>query len=173
MQNINLEPVTVEINSLKPHPQNPNKGQVEAIAGSIGANGWYGRVIVQHSTGFILAGEHRWRAAMQQGATRIDIQPVDCDEHTALRILAVDNRTSELAQRDPEALAALLGELSHEGHLEGSGYAQRDLEGLLAELTPPSIQSQELDGSREMDPEQFSQFDCQCPRCGFEFDHDQ
>ncbi len=134
MQNINLEPRSAKIDSLKPHPNNPNKGQVEVIEDSIAANGWFGRVIVQQSTGHILAGEHRWRAAQAKGATHIDIQPVDCDDETAKRILLVDNRTAALASRNPEALAGLLRDLKAAEGLDGTGYDDNFLDNLLGEL---------------------------------------
>ena len=47
-----------EITELKLHPRNPRKGNVESIRESIEHNGWYGAVLVQKSTGYIIAGNH-------------------------------------------------------------------------------------------------------------------
>jgi len=52
---INRTEETVHIDNIKPHPANPNDGDVAAIAESIRQNGFYGRVVVRDSTGKILA----------------------------------------------------------------------------------------------------------------------
>src|SRR5262245_16196031 len=51
--------------ALRPHPQNPRTGDVAAIRASLDVNGWYGAIVAQRSTGFILAGNHRYKAACQ------------------------------------------------------------------------------------------------------------
>lgn len=50
-------------NELRKHPSNPRQGNLEAIKESIAVNGWHGVVVAQRSTGYILAGNHRWEAA--------------------------------------------------------------------------------------------------------------
>ena len=45
--------------ALRPHPRNPRRGDVDAIEESIAENGFYGCVVAQRSTGYILAGNHR------------------------------------------------------------------------------------------------------------------
>lgn len=62
------ETTSVPVQSIRPHPQNPRKGDVRSIGRSIEAHGFYGRVIVQKSTGYILAGNHRYIAAVESGA---------------------------------------------------------------------------------------------------------
>jgi len=109
---------------------------VGAIHTSIEENGFYGAVVVQRSTGHILAGNHRYRAVMAAEGYRIPVLWVDCDDRTAEKILLADNRTGELAHRDDEALAELLKELSAEDDLLGTGYDGDDLEALLKELDP-------------------------------------
>lgn len=135
-QIINAGIEEVPIDQLREHPRNPNRGQVDKLQASIRVNGFFGVVVAQRSTGFILAGNHRRRAALAEGLKVIPTAWVDCDDEVAMRIMLADNRIAEAAQRDPEALAELLSELAAGEGLEGTGYEQGDLEELLSELTP-------------------------------------
>jgi|APHM01.1.fsa_nt_gi Predicted transcriptional regulators len=160
---INRSEERVHIDSIQPHPANPNDGDVASIAESIRQNGFYGRIVVRDSTGQILAGEHRWRAAQEVGLAEVPIERVECDDDTAMRILLADNRTAEKAERQDEPLANLLEHLdtTTEG-LTGTGYDGGDLDDLLDELDPAP-------------PDDFDTFDedietdyC-CPKCGYEW----
>ena len=124
----------VPVAQLRPHPRNPRQGDLAALRESLDANGWYGAIVAQLSTGFILAGNHRHRAAVQRGAAELPALLVDCDDETALRILLADNRTSDQAAYDDAGLVELLKELSDAGRLVGTGYSEADLQALLAEL---------------------------------------
>lgn len=134
MQTLVQEFETTPIEAVRPHPRNPRRGDVTAIARSIERNGWYGAIICQRSTGYILAGNHRYQAAVKSGAQSVPVCWIDIDDERALRILLADNRTSDLASNSEEDLALLLGELvgSSDG-LAGTGYSEIDLEGLLGE----------------------------------------
>ena len=55
----------VDTGQLRPHPDNPNIGDVAGIAGSIEAVGFWGAVLVHEGTGHILAG-----AAFDRGRRR-------------------------------------------------------------------------------------------------------
>lgn len=124
----------VELDAITPHPRNARKGDVDAIVGSIDANGFYGACIVQRSTGHILAGNHRYMAARESGMGTVPVIYVDVDDATALRILLADNRTSDIAGYDDQALAQLLTELAADGELYGTGYVESDVDALLATL---------------------------------------
>lgn len=124
----------VAIGQVEPHPDNPRRGDVEAIRASIDHNGFYGTIVVQRSTRRILAGNHRYRAAVDAGIAEIPVAWVDVDDETALRILVADNRTNDLATYDDEALVALLTKLTEGAGLGGSGYDGDDLDDLLREL---------------------------------------
>jgi hypothetical protein len=62
---ISQEYAIVPVDSLETHPRNVNQGDIGAIYESIGANGFYGAIVAQKSTGRILAGNHRNQAAVQ------------------------------------------------------------------------------------------------------------
>ena len=77
---------SVPIDSIAPHPRNPREGDLPRIGESIGHNGFYGAVLVQESSGFIIAGSHRWQAAKKAGATEIPAIFVKVDDATAKAI---------------------------------------------------------------------------------------
>lgn len=134
---LNQETVTVPIDAVQPHPRNVNEGDIGAIHESITHNGFFGSLIVQRSTGYILAGTHRHRAAQQAGYPEVPVTYVDVDDATALRIMLADNRTARLGRDDPAELAALLQEIHAEaGDLAGTAFSADDLDDLLKSLTP-------------------------------------
>jgi ParB-like chromosome segregation protein Spo0J len=122
----------VSVRALRPHPENPRQGDIGAIYESIQANGFYGAVVAQRSTGFILAGNHRFQAAIEAGIGEVPVVWVDVDDDRALRILLADNRTNDLASYDEGALADLLKRvLTTTDTLVGTGYEPEDLDDLL------------------------------------------
>lgn len=129
----------VALDALRPHPRNPRQGDVGAIYQSLEANGFYGHVIAQKSTGFILAGNHRWLAMQQAGATEIPVMWVDVDDDHATRILLADNRTNDLAAYDLASVAEILEELLRDtGTLAGTAYDGDALDELLDDLNGPA-----------------------------------
>lgn len=122
-----IEHLLVPIEEVEQHPQNPNNGDVDVVAESILSNGFYNPVIVQESTGRIVAGNTRYAALLSLGETRIPVVTVDVTDEQALRLLIVDNRTAELGVRDGHELASLLKTLekSEEG-LIGTGFTPDD-----------------------------------------------
>jgi hypothetical protein len=129
---INEKTELVSIEKLKPHPKNPRQGDVGAIHVSIEANGFYGSVIAQKSTGHILAGNHRFLAAKHANAEEVPVTWVDVSDEEAVRILLADNRTNDLATYNEDALAELIeGLMRDTGSIEGTGYDGDDLDELL------------------------------------------
>ena len=164
MRTINQATELAAIDALRPHPRNPRQGDIGAIRQSIDANGFYGAVIAQKSTGFILAGNHRWKAAQQAGATEVPVTWVDVDDDHALRILLADNRTNDLATYDDGALADLLKQLHDAtGTLAGTGYDGDDLDQLLAGLNP------DFQPTDDEPPRLDQKTPVTCPECGHEF----
>lgn len=126
---------TVPIDAVTPHPANARKGDLNRIAASLREHGQYQDLVVQESSKYILAGNHRWRAAKDKlGWTHVSVKWVRCSDAKALQILAVDNRASDGASYDDGALAELLQELDADGALAAAGYATSDLDDLLAKL---------------------------------------
>lgn len=117
------------------HPRNPRMGDVGAIVESIEANGFFGSLVAQVSTSYVLAGNHRLQGAIHCGLDKVPVHWIDVDDETALRILVADNRTSDLAMNDDDVLSDLLREVAvlEEG-LTGTGYDGEDLDRLLADI---------------------------------------
>ncbi len=133
----NLGYELVAIDSVKPHPKNAKKGNVDVIRESIERNGFYGALVVQKRTSEILVGNHRWKAAKLVGLGEVPVIWVDVDASTEKRLLLVDNRASDLGAYDDTAIAELLQQVEREtGTLEGTGYNPSDLGKLIDDLTP-------------------------------------
>ncbi len=127
----------VPVDMLITHPRNPRQGNVEAITESIKANGFYGTIVAQGSTGHVLGGNHRLKAARELGMETVPVAWLDIDDDRALRILLADNRTADLAEYDDAALSALLQELAESDGLDGTGYDDDALGALMAKLADP------------------------------------
>lgn len=120
------------LDELTEHPDNANRGDIAVIKESISVNGFYSPVIAQSSTGYIIAGNHRFRAAKELGMTEVPVVWLDVDDVTATRLMLVDNRSTRLGYDDSEALTAALSQLvDSEVGLLGTGFSHKDLQELL------------------------------------------
>lgn len=128
---------TVPINAIAPYPDNPRLGDRDLIASSLQANGQYRPVVVQRSTGRILAGNNTYLAAQDLGWPEIAVQYVDVDDAAARKIVAVDNRSSDAADYDNALLAELLADL--EDDLDGTGYSAEEVDALIGELNTDDL----------------------------------
>lgn len=138
MKILNQSIEAVPIADLKLHPRNANRGDVGAISESIAANGFWGTIVAQRSTGYVLAGNHRLEAAKESGAAEVPVAWVDVDDEAALRILLADNRTTRLGEDEPEALVDLLRELAEtDAGLAGTGFGDDDLAAIIQGLEAP------------------------------------
>lgn len=91
--------------------------------------------MVQQSTGFILAGNHTYKAAVALKWKEVAATFVDVDDEQALRILLVDNRANDLAMYDDAALAEVLKYLdSTATGLVGTLFDGDDLDDLVFKL---------------------------------------
>jgi ParB-like chromosome segregation protein Spo0J len=164
-----LKDLLVDAGRLRPHPENPRNGHVEAILTSIKKNGVYRPVYAQASTGYVIGGNHLYAALMESGATQIPALWLDVGDSTARRILVADNRIAALGNYDDPLLAELLEKINEDTGLLGTGYEPEDLAELLDRI--------EADGERTLHVE----FDAhppagggramtQCPSCGYEWE---
>ena len=123
----------VPVSEITEHPDNVNIGNVESVKESIRMNGFYGPVLVQASTGYIIVGNHRFRAARELGLVTVPAVFMDVDEEQAMRIMLADNRTARLGHDDLTALEAALAQLSESDYgLLGTGYTSLDLGKLMS-----------------------------------------
>lgn len=130
---------TVPLLSLNHYSKNPRRGDVQAIKGSIVANGIFRPVIVNKGTytekpNEILAGNHTVKAIRELAEEnpddrrwqQVEVWMVDVDAERAARIVLADNRTADLGSYDNEELLGLLDMM--DGDLDGTGYDADDLE---------------------------------------------
>lgn len=137
----------VGIDTIQAHPKNARRGDLEAIEASIATNGFYGAVVVQDSSGRIMVGNHRWRAARARGMRTIPVIFVDCADIEAERIAVADNRVGDLGSYDQTALLEQLERIAEqEGSLAGTGYSEEDFAAIEAEMA-------ELAGAADADEE--------------------
>jgi ParB-like chromosome segregation protein Spo0J len=133
---MNLKTEQVAVGKLTPHPQNVRQGDVGAISMSLEMHGQYRPIVAQKSTGYILAGNHTYKAAMSLGWKDIAVTYVDVDDDQALRILLMDNRANDIASYDEGGLGEVLSLLMDtEKQLAGTGFNPEDLDELLALVT--------------------------------------
>lgn len=117
-------------------PGNPRQGDIGAVSESMRVNGVYQPIIVNRGTHTgrpmeVIAGNHRVQAARQLGHDTIPAVILDVDDEAAARIALADNRTSDLADYDTNALVVMLQGLPD---LTGTGYDGDDLDDLMREL---------------------------------------
>jgi len=135
---------------LKEHPQNPNVGKVETIDESIEENGWYGAVTAQRSTGYIIAGNHRYRVAKERGAKEIPVIWKDVDDETAIKILLVDNKSTRDGEIDEAKLEELLASLET---LDGTGYELASVQEQIETERDPEPEEHPIDDAPLLDPD--------------------
>lgn len=124
-----LTSLLVPVDQLRPYSRNPRRGRVDVLTDSLRENGQYRPVVANQRTGEVLAGNHTLAAALELGWTEIATTWVDVDDETAARIVLIDNRASDLAGYDDQALADLLASLPS---LTGTGYDEQAFAELLA-----------------------------------------
>lgn len=135
-----LATTNVKLDSLEQWPGNARRGVVSGIKESIRTNGVFQPLIVQKSTNRIIAGNHRWFAlkelaeeSPEEFGDSADVILLDVNDSRATKMNLADNKTSDDASWDNEALLAQLESLADldEG-LDGSGFADDDLDDLQA-----------------------------------------
>ena len=132
-----LESLVEPVDQLKEFPGNPRRGNVEAISSSLAEFGQQAPIVVQASTGYVIAGNHMLRAARDLGWTHIAVARLDVDDETARAYLLADNRLSDLAVYDSAALVKLLSGLAAQDALTGTGFTRDELDALILALPEP------------------------------------
>ena len=119
---------TVGINEVKIHPLNPREGDIGSIIESLTHMGQYRPIVVNKATKHILSGNHTYQGALQLGWEKIAVHWIDVDDIEEIKILIVDNRTSDLATYDPQELNKLLTSTG----LKGTGFSSEEVAEILA-----------------------------------------
>ena len=130
----------VALDSLKPHPKNYKthpEAQIAHIEEAMRVAGVYKNVVIARE-GTILMGHGVVMAARKAGrkkisARRLQIAPSDV---RALKLVALDNEVSNLAEVNEDALAALLRNVIPADGLLGSGLSAEQWAALVTPATP-------------------------------------
>jgi ParB-like chromosome segregation protein Spo0J len=121
--------VQVGVEELRPWPGNPRRGDLGKIRESIAAHGVYKPLLIQESSGLIMAGNNVWFVAREMGIQNIGVLYLDVDDETARKIVLVDNRSSDSGGYDDGLLREMLEGL---GDYAGTGYTREDVRALLS-----------------------------------------
>lgn len=125
----------VPLDTLVPHPANPNQADLGLLCDLVEANGFAGAVLAQESTGILIDGEHRWRTALEKGMTGLPVLWLDVDDDQRDRLLASLNESTRRGRNDEAKLVALLTGLAQQPRgLEGTGFDGDDLDALIAAM---------------------------------------
>lgn len=144
----------IDLDSIKPHPKNVRQGNVGAIYESAALNGFWGAMIVQRSSGHVLAGSHRYQALKADGQRQGPVIYLDVDDDQAERIMLNDNRSVDDSTYDQVGLARLLAEIyERSGTLMGTGYEADDLDNILTDLEQRARTAQEAPATPDPTPE--------------------
>lgn len=153
---INQETALVAVDSIIEHPQNPNVGDLDLIGESLEENGFYGSLIVQRSTGYVLVGNHRLRAAKKLGLAEVPVTYVDVDDERAAKIMIADNKIAKAGEMDDAILAKLFEEID----ALGTGFTDDEVAKLLEDAPGDQDGDQEAqgsgDGSEDQDEDEKS-----------------
>lgn len=119
---------TVSVREIQVHPLNPREGDIGSIIESLTHLGQYRPIVVNKKTKNIVSGNHTYQAAVQMGWEKVAVHWIDVDEIEEIKILIVDNRTSDLATYDPTELNKLLTS----GSIAGTGFSREEISEILA-----------------------------------------
>jgi len=174
-----IQTETVSLADLRPHPDNPRNGDLDAIKESLQAHGQYQPIVVS-ADNVVLIGNHRYAAMLELGYTDAAIirRNEQHDDPNAIRLMLIDNRTSDKAITDQGQLFALLEALDKQDSIYGSGFdaddmdalrqlaAAPDLENLGRNIGPPTDTDNWLNVTFRLPPDLAEKFNTYCANNG-------
>lgn len=128
----------VPVDSLREWPGNPNDGDVGAISASLDALGFYGAILVQKSSGRVMSGNHRLRAARAMNMTTLPVLWCDMDDEEARAVLIGENEHVRRGTWNMTALVEFLKDTAVKSPqlMPVTAFDGDDLDRLIAELQP-------------------------------------
>lgn len=158
-----IEIIKMKLANLTQHPKNVRihtKRNLEAIKNSLTKFGLYKPIIVQKSTGYVIAGNGTLQAANALGWDEIECNVLDLSDAEANALAIMDNRTGELSQWDEKNLVESLQKLRESSVLDFSGFDNMDLDRMLSFqggdlFDKVSPQKEEKPAKQKAKPEDF------------------
>jgi site-specific DNA-methyltransferase (adenine-specific) len=157
--------IKVPIASLVNDPNNARKHgtkNLSAIKGSLAKFGQQKPIVID-AKNVVIAGNGTLEAAKQLGWTHINAVVTELDDLGKMAFALADNKTSELAEWDE---SMLMGQLDW---LDKMDFDIGDIGFDEIKLPENDATESNITGSKELNEDEFSQFEHQCPKCGFEF----
>jgi ParB/RepB/Spo0J family partition protein len=138
--NVNIQ--TLPVDQIRPNPWNPNKQTdfiYERERHSIRTHGFLDPLLVRQKDGFveIIDGEHRWRAARQEGLTELPVNNIgEVSDEVAQQLTIIMNETR--GEADAKKLAELVASINTTVALEelekALPYTLDQLQNMVAEV---------------------------------------
>lgn len=152
-----LKTTRVKLDSLEQWPGNARRGVVAGVKESMRVNGVFQPLIVQKSTNRIIAGNHRWLALRElhdedpeNFDDGVDVVMIDVNDARASKMNLADNKTSDDASWDNQALLDQLVSIQEQdGDLLGTGFDPDEFEDLQAVVDDETL-SEGAPGSMDL-----------------------
>lgn len=158
IERVPIDSVSIDAANVRRHPEK----NLTAIKASLVKFGQQTPIIIDER-GVVIVGNGRLSAAKQLGWTSIEVLRTSLSGAEAIAYSIADNRTSELAEWDEDALAQQLAALQVEdiGLVTASGFDVSDCTSMqMPDFKPGTIDEQgRLDVKNPIE----------CPQCGHEF----
>jgi len=159
--------VDMPIGQIKPYKKNPRKNEkaVPEVVKSLREFGFRQPLVVD-SNMVLIVGHTRLLAAKELGLTKVPVHIASTLTPAQVRAYRIaDNRSHDRSEWDVTLLNEELGELFEMDE-------KFDIEFMdFGDFGPGEEKEKEIkEGSKELDEEEFSEFDHKCPKCGFEYD---
>jgi len=162
-----VEIVDMPIEQIKPYKKNPRKNEkaVPEVVKSLKEFGFRQPLVVDSSM-VLIVGHTRLLAAKELGLAKVPVHIASTLTPAQVRAYRIaDNRSHDKSEWDVTLLNEELGELFEMDE-------KFDIEFMdFGDFGPGEEKEKEIkEGSKELDEEEFSEFDHKCPKCGFEYD---
>ena len=162
-----MDIVDMPIEQIKPYKKNPRKNEkaVPEVVKSIKEFGFRQPLVVDSSM-VLIVGHTRLLAAKELGLAKVPVHIASTLTPAQVRAYRIaDNRSHDRSEWDVTLLNEELGELFEMDE-------KFDIEFMdFGDFGPGEEKEKEIkEGSKELDEEEFSEFDHKCPKCGFEYD---
>jgi ParB-like chromosome segregation protein Spo0J len=139
--------VEMDTTSLVPNPRNPRQhpeAQIKILMASLRRDGQTKPVLVRKANRMLIAGHGVHDAASRLGLPRLSVVLLDVDQASADRIMAGDNRQSDLSKTDQKRVAELLREIDEVDWL-ATGFSTDEVTKLLAPVEPADLVVHEIE----------------------------
>lgn len=128
-----LQPLLTEIGPLGHLENNPNIGDIDAVAKSFDRFGQRKPIIVKKTNNEVIAGNTSLQAMRKLGWTHCAALFVEETDTESKAYALADNRTAELSETDPYNLATIIDEIKEidQTLLEAASYSFEDIDAML------------------------------------------